>query len=41
MASDNTLQALNQNHLRFDNAELTKVGITLAKLLEAKHKKSR
>lgn len=32
---------INQNHLRFDNAELTKVGITLAKLLEAKHKKSR
>lgn len=30
---------INQNHLRFDNAELTKVGITLAKLLEAKFKK--
>lgn len=32
---------INQNHLRYDNPELTKVGITLAKLLEAKHKKSR
>ena len=36
-----TMRALMQNHLRYDNPELTKVGITLAKLLEAKHKKSR
>lgn len=30
------LARLNQNHLHYDNAELTKVGITVAKLLEAK-----
>lgn len=30
------LARLNQNHLHYDNAELTKLGITVAKLLEAK-----
>ncbi len=32
---------INQNHLRYNDAELTEVGVTLTKLLEAKHKKSR